>query len=367
MSTSLLYEIALGLIPGIGQQTTKQLISYCGSAEEVFKTSRQRLLKIPGIGPALAQAVTTHTVLQRAEALILQAQQNNVRVLFYTQKDYPERLRQIADAPTLLFVKGNAELQTGKIIGIVGTRQATAYGKETTHAIIEALQPYKPLIVSGLAYGIDIHAHKCALHYQLPTLGVMASGIDIVYPALHRDIAHKMLEQGGLLTEYLPGTKPDPAYFPARNRIVAGLCDALIVVEAAKKGGALITAEISNSYHKEVFAVPGNLHNKYNEGCHQLIKSHKAHLYTSVRDLEYILNWDLGKKNPDKTFILAEENLSEEEKKIVQLLLLHGELQIDNLSWQSNIPMHQLSSLLLHMEFEGLLRIMPGKKLKLLR
>ncbi|HSZ25960.1 MAG TPA: DNA-processing protein DprA, partial [Cytophagaceae bacterium] len=224
---------------------------------------------------------------------------------------------------------------------------------------------YHPTIISGLAYGIDIYAHKTAIAERIPTIAVMASGVDVIYPFVHKEIAHKMKENGGLLTEYRPGTKPDPVFFPARNRIVAGLCDAIIVIEAAFKGGALITAEIANSYNREVFAVPGNIGNKFNEGCNHLIKTHKAHIYTSAKDLEYILNWDLENKKPESENHILLETLDEEEKIIYKTLFQKDNSGIDELSWKTNIPLSKLSSTLLSMEFKGLVKVLPGKKFKL--
>jgi DNA processing protein len=365
MNSSLLFEVAIGLIPGIGCQSTKQLMSYCGSAENVFRTPKGKLMKIPGIGEVLADAIVKQDVLQKAEQEIKWAEKENVKILFYTHKNYPERLRHFSDSPALLFLKGNAELNVDKTIGIVGTRQATNYGREITDKIIEEIKSYCPTIISGLAYGIDIHAHKAALSADLPTIAVMASGVDIIYPYIHREIAFRMKDNGGLLTEYRPGTKPDPSFFPARNRIVAGLCDAIIVVEAAKKGGALITAEIANGYNREVFAVPGNLGSKYNEGCNHLIKTHKANIYTSVKDLEYILNWDIQKKDKDEQKYKIFEILAGEEKTIVEMLYNKDGMMIDELSWKTNIPVSKLSSLLLTMEFKGLINALPGKKFKL--
>ncbi len=365
MGSSLLHEVAIGLIPGVGCQNTKQLISYCGSAEQVFKTPKGRLLKIPGVGEVLADAVIKQDVLKKAEEEIDWAEKREIEILFYTHRNYPERLRHFPDSPALLFFSGQADLNVVKTIGIVGTRQATNYGKEVTEKIIEEIKIYNPTIISGLAYGIDIHAHKVALVSKIPTVAVMASGIDIIYPSTHRETAQKMKENGGLLTEYRPGTKPDPSFFPARNRIVAGLCDAIIVVEAAFRGGALITAEIANSYNREVFAVPGNLGSKYNEGCNHLIKTHKAHIYTSVKDLEYILNWDLEKPSGNVKKYNLSETLEGDEKIIAEMLIEKDSIMIDELSWKTNIPISKLSSILLSMEFKGLVKVLPGKKFKL--
>ena len=365
MNSSLLYEVAIGLIPGVGCQNTKQLISYCGDAQKIFQTPKGKLLKIPGIGEVVAQAIQKQNVLQQAEDEINWAVKNNVQILFYTHANYPERLRHFPDSPALLFLSGNTDLNVKKTIGIVGTRQATSYGKDITEKIIQELKTYQPTIISGLAYGIDIHAHKMALAANLPTVGVMASGIDIIYPFAHKETAQKMKESGGLLTEYRPATKPDPSFFPARNRIVAGLCDAIIVIEAAQKGGALITAEIANSYNREVFAVPGNLGSKYNEGCNHLIKTHKAHIYTSIKDIEYMLNWDIDNKGRQIPKHKISETLEGEEKTIAEVLVNKENMIIDEISWSTNIPISRLSSLLLTMEFAGIIVALPGKKFKL--
>ncbi len=365
MNTPLLHEVAIGLIPGVGCQTTKQLISYCGSAKNVFTTPKGKLLRIPGIGEVVADAIVKQNVLQKAESEIQWAEKNNVTILFYTHLNYPDRLRHFSDSPPLLFLEGNANLNVPKTIGIVGTRQATSYGKDITDKIIDELKFYHPTIISGLAYGIDIHAHKAALSANLPTIGVMASGVNIIYPSVHRDTAQKMKENGGLLTEYRPSIKPDPSFFPARNRIVAGLCDAIIVIEAAFGGGALITAEIANSYSREVFAVPGNLGSKYNEGCNHLIKTHKAHIYTSVKDLEYILNWDIKKKEHVVPRHKISDTLEGEERTIAEMLVDKESMPMDELSWKTNIPINKLSSVLLTMEFNGLITALPGKKFKL--
>jgi DNA processing protein len=322
-------------------------------------------MKIPGIGYIVAEAIIQQSILRKAEEEMNWAEKNKVEILFYTNKNYPERLRHFSDSPPLLFLDGQTNLNVPKTVGIVGTRQATSYGKDVTEKIINEIKNYQPTIISGLAYGIDIHAHKLALSAKLPTVAVMATGVDIIYPFIHKETALRMKENGGLLTEYRPGTKPDPAFFPARNRIVAGLCDAIIVIEAAFKGGALITAEIANSYNREVFAVPGNLGNKYNEGCNHLIKTHKAHIYTSAKDLEYILNWDIEKRENNISKHKISETLEGDERIIAEMLLDKESMPIDELSWKTNIPINKLSSLLLSMEFNGLIAALPGKKFRL--
>ncbi|MBX2945556.1 MAG: DNA-processing protein DprA [Cyclobacteriaceae bacterium] len=354
--------VALHFISGIGDYTIRQLISYCGSAEKVFKTPKGKLLKIPGIGPVIAETIIKGSPFEKAEKEIRRAEKESVEIIFYIDKKYPLRLKHIPDAPSMLYVKGNIDFENAKTVGIVGTRQATAYGKEQVEKLVAGLVPHGVLIVSGLAYGIDIQAHKQALKNNLPTVGVMGSGIDIIYPAAHKETAQRMLEHGGLITENPFGTKPDAHNFPERNRIIAGLSDALVVIEAAEKGGALITAEIANGYNKDVFAFPGSVGVTYSVGCNNLIKTNKAHLITSVKDLEYIMNWEATKvTRPKKVTSLALDGYSDEEKTILNLLLEKSPLMIDELSWKSNLPVSQLASVLLGLEFNGVVKSLPGK------
>ena len=369
----LVYEVALGLLPGIGDQLTRLLISYCGSAKQAWLAPPGKLQKIPGIGQAIINSFKVNaSVLKQAQAIVRQAEAEKVKILFYTNPAYPNRLKQIADAPALLYYKGTADLNQAKIISMVGTRQCTAYGKEVTEQIVKDLTQYNTLIVSGLAYGIDIAAHRAAVNNQLPTVGVMANGLDIIYPAVHRKVADKMLENGGLLSENTFGTKPDAPRFPARNRIIAGMADATIIVEAAIKGGTLITADIANSYNKDIMAVPGPIYSPVSEGCNYLIKSHKAAIYTGIKDLEELLNWDqeIDTANPSlKTKGKAKYNpddFTPEEFAIINLLSGTKEEIIDNISWKTQISISQVASLLLGLEFRGVVKSLPGKKFQLI-
>lgn len=360
--------LALHFIPNIGDRLVKQLVSYCGSSEKVFKTPKGKLLKIPGIGPIAAESILKGSVFELAEKEFQKAQKEETEILFYTDKKYPGRLKQIEDAPSMIYFKGNADLNASKSIAIVGTRQATEYGKEIVSDLVERLIPHAPLIVSGLAYGIDIQAHKQALKNNLPTIGVLGSGIDVIYPAVHKDTAKKMIPHGGLLSENPFGTKPDAHHFPARNRIIAGLCDALIVVEAAEKGGALITAEIANSYNKEVFAIPGSLGLTYSEGCNKLIRDNKATIYTSVEDIELALGWTKEGVSSSQEASVNLDMLDEEEKKIVQLLLARNmPVMIDDLAYQSGLSASKLASLLLTLEFKNMVKTFPGKMFGLVK
>jgi DNA processing protein len=357
--------LALHFIPGIGDYTVRQLISYCGSAEKIFTTPKGKLLKIPGIGHVTADAIRNGKPFKQAEKELQAADREGVELIFFTDKHYPSRLKQLGDAPSLLYAKGSIDYENPKTVGIVGTRKATDYGRECVEELIEGLKPHGALIISGLAYGIDILAHKQALRQGLPTIGVMGSGIDVIYPASHQETARKMQATGGLLTENSFGTNPDAHNFPARNRIIAGLSDALVVVEAAEKGGALITADIANSYNKDVFAFPGNISQRYSEGCNNLIKSHKANLITSIKDLEYLMNWDTNAPPLKKEPILPDA-FEGDERTVLQVLRSNGnQLMIDELSWRSGLPVSQLASILLALEFKGIISALPGKVYKI--
>ncbi len=365
MDQNRLSLLALHFVPGIGDYLIRQLVSYSGSAEKIFTSPKGKLLKIPGVGESTSKSILSGAPFEKAEKEILRAEKEGVELVFYTDKQYPSRLKEINDAPSLLYWKGNFNPEQQKTVAIVGTRNSTEYGKNQVEELIRNLVPHQPLIISGLAYGIDILAHKAALKNNLPTIGIMGSGIDIIYPAIHRETAIKMLDIGGLLTENSFGTKPDAHNFPARNRIIAGLADALIVVEAAQKGGALITAQIANSYNKDVFAIPGNNGSSFSEGCNNLIKSNRAHLLTSIKDLEYIMNWEAGTEVKKKTKPSLEA-FEPDEQIIVALLLEKPEgLKIDELSWRSNIAIGQLASILLTLEFKGAVKSYPGKVYKL--
>lgn len=351
--------LALHFIPGIGTRLIKQLISYCGSASEVFKRPKGKLQNIPGVGPATAQSITKGKTFSLAEKEFRKTEREDAQILFFTDKQYPDRLKTIDDAPTMLYFKGNCNLNHHKIVGIVGTRQATSYGKKVVEKIVEDLVPHQAIVLSGLAYGIDIHAHRQAIKQQLGTIAVMGSGLDVIYPGNHVDVAKKMLDRGGIITENCFGTKPDAHNFPSRNRIIAGMCDALIVVEAAETGGALITAEIANSYNKDVFAIPGNIGHTYSEGCNKLIKTNKAALFMSVKDLEYLMGWIPGIAEP---VTAREVDLNPEEQQVVNAIAAKGSaMQVDELAWKTNIPPGVLASLLLHLEFKGAIKPLPGK------
>lgn len=368
-SDAALYYVALSMVPSVGAVTARQLINYCGTAEAVF-SDRSSLKSIPGIGPKIVQHLSTrHQWLARAEQEVEHCARQGIEIITLGSDRYPERLRHIYDAPIVLFYKGTASLDYAKVISVVGTRQATAYGRRVTEELITSLSHYDDLlIVSGLAYGIDINAHRAALKAGLPTVGVMASGLDIIYPTAHRADALEMMRQGGLLTESPLGTKPDGPRFPARNRIIAGLCDAAVVVEAAEKGGALITAHLASDYDREVFAVPGSLYQKYARGCHRLIKEHTARLVTDSQDIVAMLNWDLPRSQTKQAhqYPNTVSDLNKEETAVATLLdQQRAGMLIDEISWQSQIPVNQLAGILLSLEFKQVVKALPGRKFRL--
>jgi len=359
----LIHQIAVTLLPGIGDITGKKLIAHCGDAEAVFKEKKQHLMKIPGIRDVLATTIINgrEDALRRAEKEIRFIEKYKIRCYFYTDESYPYRLKNCVDSPMMLYHKGNSELNKPKIVSIVGTRSATDYGKECCKNIIEGLAVSDVMIISGLALGIDTCAHKEAMKNNMETLGVLAHGLDRIYPAVNRNLAQKMLEKGGLITDYISETNPDRENFPKRNRIIAGLSDATIVIEAAKKGGALITADIANSYNRDVFAVPGKITDMYSEGCNHFIKTNKAALVQSADDIKYILGWEIQKpKNQNiqrRLFI----NLTADENAIVKLLEQNIQMSVDAICIEMQTTTSRVAAALLNLEFEGIVKTLPGK------
>jgi DNA processing protein len=365
--SELVYKIGITLIPGVGDVNAKKIIAYCGGAEAVFKEKKKALIKIPGVGITVAESIVKNNVLSRAEKEIKFLEKQKVTPLFFLDKKYPERLKHCADSPVMLYYKGNADMNIRKVIGVVGSRNATDYGKKVCNKMIEELAPLGVMVISGLAYGIDIHAHKAALQSGLNTIGVLGHGLDRIYPAIHEPTAEKMIDQGGLLTDFMSDTKFMPENFPKRNRIVAGLIDALIVIEAAKEGGALITAEIANGYNRDVFAVPGRVGDRYSEGCNNLIKLNKAALVNSGKDIIYFMGWEEKKRK--KTENIQKQlfvELSEDEKKVVDLLNGTESISVDMISIKINLQASKVAAILLNLEFMGIIKCLPGKMYKIL-
>lgn len=362
--SELLYRIGLTLLEGVGDVNAKNLLAYCGSATEIFKAPKKQLIKIPGIGEILANSILSQKhVLKEAEKELRFVEDNHIETLFFTDENYPHRLKFCSDSPVLLYYKGCADLNAEKIVAVVGTRQPTEYGKQQTEKLINDLQGSGVLVVSGLAYGIDVLAHKKALENKLDTVGVVAHGLDRIYPQVHENIAMKMQKQGGILTDFKSGTNPDAVNFPKRNRIVAGMCDALIVMESKRDGGSLITATIANSYNKDVFAFPGRCNDPMSEGCNGFIKSNKAALMESAADLFYIMGWEEEKQEKKKATpqIPLLLNLSEEEQKIIDAFKNKKQLHSDEISYATGFTVSKVAALLLQLEFSNAVRSLPGK------
>lgn len=361
MTKQKLYEIALTLIPGIGDVVGKKLVAYCGGAEAVFCESKKALTKISGISDKTVQSIVKQSVIGRAEEEMKFVEQNGIRPLFYLDADYPKRLQHCHDSPMMLYYKGNANLNAPKIVGIVGTRNMTEYGRYIIEKIVEDLSSDNVLIVSGLAYGVDAAAHRSALKYCLATVGVLGHGLQTIYPAENKKLSIKMLEKGGVLTENVSGTLPERENFPKRNRIVAGMVDCLVVVESALKGGAMITAEIANSYDREVFAVPGKIGDIYSEGCNHLIKTNKANLVTSATDIRYVMRWDVDTKVVAKQMRLFRD-FSEDEKKVMAVFEKSNVIHLDDIIIGTDLSPSKIASVLLSLEFDGVLTALPGKR-----
>lgn len=368
MNDQLKFQVALTLLPGVGPVAARNLVSYCGSAEAIFREKVSHLIKIPDIGPVTAKSIVNHQVFERAEIECEFISSNNIEAFFYLDKKYPKRLANCHDAPVLLYFKGKADLNSQRIVAIVGTRNATDYGKLITEQIVGGLGIEGVMILSGLAYGIDICAHKSAVRNNITNIGVVGHGLDRIYPSNHRSTAVKMIENGGLLTEFISGTNPDRENFPARNRIVAGMCDAVVVIESAEKGGALITADVAGSYNRDVFAVPGNINNTYSVGCNYLIKENKAALVESAGDIIKMMRWEQGDEvvsSKVKQRLLFND-LNVEEEKMVNLLQENGTLHFDGISLNCSFTPSKISKILLDLELKGIVKALPGKQFQLI-
>lgn len=360
---SLHHQIALTFIKNIGPTLARSLLMHFGDTEYIFKASREKLLRVPGIGEKTVSGFDFDAALLRAEQELKFIEDNKITVIFYTDSAYPKRLKNCIDSPILLYAKGHMDLNARHVVSIVGTRNATDYGRHLCHQLVEELQQYNTVIISGLAHGIDVTAHKESLKYNLTTVGVLGHGLDRLYPYQNRVTAEKMLENGGLLTEFPSGTLPDRENFPQRNRIVAGISDATVVIEASIKGGALITAEIANSYNRDVFAFPGRVDDEFSEGCNFLIRNNKAALLTCAADLAYSLGWEAADgTKPVKEQLALPIDLSADERIIFDIIHQHKTpLAIDDLTIKTNMPMSQLAMNLLNMEMQGFIRSLPGK------
>ncbi len=365
--TNTLFQIALTRIPKVGPVTAKNLISYCGSPEAVFRQRKAALLKIPGVGEEIASRVLhARKIFSEAEQILTQCSRQQVGIRFYLDAGFPRRLHHIPDSPLVLYVKGSPDLNHPRILAVVGTRSPTATGREMAEKLISDLSKYDVLIVSGLAYGIDIAAHQYCLRSGVPTIGILGSGLGRIYPYAHRHVAAKMIEEnGGLVTEFEYAAGPDRENFPMRNRLIAGLSDGVIIVESATKGGSMITANMANDYNKDVFAVPGRPVDPKSRGCNALIRENRAHLAEDGTDIARLLRW----KEPDEMKAIQRKifvELDEEEKLIAEMVKAHKEPEIDFLLHLSKMQMSKLATVLLSLEFKGVIKSLPGKKYRYL-
>ncbi|SEC40310.1 DNA processing protein [Tenacibaculum sp. MAR_2009_124] len=355
----LLAILRLQATRNIGDVMAKKLISACGSPEQVFNESFSTLLKIPGIGSYALQHIFDEKTAKRAEEELLFLEQSKYTYHYFLDDDYPYYLKQCIDAPILLFKDGNIKLTTNRIISIVGTRSITNYGRGFCNQLIKDLATYQPIIISGFAYGVDICAHKAAIDNNLQNIAVLAHGLDEVYPKVHKRYIKDINTNGGFITDFWHKERPIRENFLKRNRIIAGISKATIVIESAAKGGSLVTTDIANSYHRDVFALPGRATDEYSKGCNHLIKNNAAHILTSAEDIVTMLNWDISEKKVQQTSLFI--NLNEQEQKIFDYLSDRGKQLLDVIARDCDIPVYQLSSILLEMELNGIIKPLPGK------
>ena len=357
---NLFHLLALLRVDGVGDIMAKKLLIHFGTAQNVLNAKAAQLAAIDGVGSVLLKKLKDQSIYEKAKREVTFIQENNIEVLCFMDEKYPDRLKHCIDGPVLLFSAGNIDLKNRKIISIVGTRQITSYGMEFCRKLIEDLAPLDPIIVSGFAYGVDIVAHQLAMDHDLQTIGVLAHGLNQIYPKTHKKYMAKMELNGGFLTEFWSSSNPDKENFVRRNRIVAGMTEATIVIESADRGGSLITANMANDYNRDVFAVPGRTTDKYSMGCNNLIKTQKANLLTSAADLIYNLNWDIVKETKaiqKQLFVI----LDPDEQKVYDYLLKTGKEVMDIIAIQCDFPIFRISGLLLNMELKGVIRPLPGK------
>lgn len=361
-STDLPYQIALTMVPNIGAVQAKILAEHFESAAAIFQASQKELSSIENIGTVRAGNIKRFTDFSAAEAEIRFIEQYKIQPLFITTPDYPQRLLHCSDAPAMLYYRGNADLNAAKVISIIGTRACTHYGRQITEKLIADLSGTGILVVSGLALGVDAVAHKAALTHLTPTVGVLAHGLGTLYPHQHKSLAREMVEMGGLLTEFGRDVQPDKYNFPRRNRIVAGIADATVVIETAIKGGSMITAELAHGYNRDVFAFPGKTTDSRSEGCNHLIRQHKASLLTNAQQLLEMMGWEVPatlQTAASAPPILPA--LSPEEQMIVTICREKDCTHIDELYTKSNLPPSVVTAAILQLELTGILVVLPGK------
>ena len=357
----LLALLRLQCTPYIGDQIAKKLITHCGSARAVFSERKGHLMKLEGIGTRIIAELFNTQYRKAALKEFRFIAHNNLNWISFQDKAYPKYLKHCRDSPILLFTRGNFNLTNSRIISVVGTRSSTPYGNSFCEAFIEVLAPLRPVIVSGFAYGIDIQVHRAAIKYGLPTLAILAHGLNRLYPRGHSRYANQLMQNGGFITEFWSSSKPDRENFLKRNRIIAGISEATVLVESGERGGGLITADMAHSYNRDVFAVPGRIGDPYSQGCNHLIKVQKAHMLTSVADLVYILGWELDtKKNKPRQQELF-TTLDSSEQRIYRFLEVNGKQLLDDIALSCSFPVSRTATLLFNMEMKGCIRSLPGK------
>ncbi len=354
------YKVALSMINGVGPVTARLLVSYCGSAEAIFKSTKKELLKIPNIGPETINSIQDKEVLTKAEEECKILEKKGIKVVFYLDGNYPARLSTFEESPVILYYEGEVDhFQSKRTVGIVGTRKPSQYGKLMTENLVLGLKSYNVNIISGLAHGVDALAHRVCVQEGIATIGFMGGGFDKIYPAANRKLARQMTETGIVASEFPFNKLPEREHFPMRNRVIAMMSDALVVIESGVKGGSMITAEFANRYNKDVFAFPGKITDNMSAGCNALIKQHKAALIESAKDISYILRWE--EEQEVQQMILPLEDFTEDEEKLINILKTKPETHLDFLHYQSGLAIAKVSSLLLTLEFKGVVRSLPGK------
>lgn len=355
-------RLALALVPGIGANIARALMARCGSVDEIFRLRGRELMSVPGIGTLLADRLLHSGTFRRAEEEVRFMEKERLGCRFLFDEDYPSRLAQCPDAPIVIFLRGELPEPGFKVLSVIGTRNPTARGKQLTHEMIRGLadKGHRVVIVSGLAYGIDIQAHLAALESGLKTVAVLGHGFHTLYPAIHRQIADGIALHGGLISDFFSHNLPEPKNFIRRNRIIAGLSEATLVIESGIRGGAMVTAEMANSYDRDVMAVPGRTDDLMSKGCNHLIRNNQASLVESARDIEYLLGWDQlpQKKQPPEPQLFQQLDPDE----LLVFGLLNGQPQsVDQLCRSAAIPVQRISFILLSLEFKGLIQALPGK------
>jgi DNA processing protein len=362
MNEELLSRITLNLIPGIGHLLARHLVVYAGGAKELFQFKKPELLQIQGLGDVVASHILQHKKYRvRAEDEMRFIEREKIQMIFFDDPAYPYRLNECSDPPFVLFYKGSQSLNANRFISIVGTRKATSYGKNFLESFCQELKQYNVVVVSGLAYGIDIHSHRESLKNNMATIGVVAHGLDRIYPYAHKSTAEKMKENGGLLTEFFCHTNPDRENFPKRNRIIAGMSDATILIEAAEKGGALITGNLAFDYGREVMALPGRSFDNYSKGCNNLIKRHKASLITNIEDVIHIMGWEQQEKAEQLNIF---DQMTEDEKKVMEFVR-GGCTFVQDLTIRLQKSFAEVQSILFEMEMSGWLKQLPGNRVEI--